>query len=77
MTVEVLREADVMGEAAQILLQHLSPAKAARFWASWHTGQGDYLKWRDEVFVHQSIDQLYEQILVHQQQMADSSGVGP
>lgn len=33
MTVRVIREQDVLQEATEVLLQHLAPAKVARFLA--------------------------------------------
>jgi hypothetical protein len=69
MTVQIAPEAEVLREAAQILLQHLSPAKVARFWASWQAGQGDYLQWRDETFANATVDDLYSQIVEFQQQI--------
>lgn len=58
----VISEAEVMHEAAQILLQHLSPAKAVRFWASWQGSRGNYLDWRDEQFAGMTVAELVEEI---------------
>jgi len=55
-------EAEVIREAADILMSHLSPSKFARFWALWQGGQGDYLRWRDETFGHTTVDELVEEI---------------
>jgi len=68
MSVQVVSEAEVLREATQVLLQHLSPSKVVRFWASWQRGEGDYLAWRDETFGHESVDSLYEEIIAFQQQ---------
>ncbi len=68
MAVQVITEAEVMREVSQILLQHLAPTKAARFWASWHGGQGNYLDWRDKEFAGETLDQLYTEILALQQE---------
>ena len=38
MATKVASEQEVLQEAAEILLDHLSPAKVARFWATWQTG---------------------------------------
>jgi len=35
MTVKVISEREVLREAAEVLLQHMEPAKVARFWAIW------------------------------------------
>jgi len=40
MPIRVVSERQVIQEAAQVLMMHMSPAKAARFWASWQVGEG-------------------------------------
>lgn len=67
MSIQVIAEADIIREASEILLQHMSPSKVARFWASWHAGQGDYLVWRDEAFADETVDDLYDKIKTFQQ----------
>lgn len=67
MTVTIESEAEIMQEVTELLLQKMSPAKVARFWASWQIGQGDYLKWRDAAFVDETVDSLYEQIKTFQE----------
>lgn len=57
-----------MREASKILREHLTPSKAARFWASWHMGKGDYLLWRDEQFANETVATLYEKIQQYQWQ---------
>lgn len=69
MNVQIATEAEVLREAAQILVQHLSPTKVARFWAGWQVGHGDYLQWRDEAFDNTTVDELYDQIIEFQDQM--------
>lgn len=64
--IQVISEAEIMREASQILLEHLSPVKAARFWASWYAGQGDYLDWRDETFGKETVDSLFPKIFAFQ-----------
>jgi hypothetical protein len=61
-----MSESEVLREASQILLQHLSPAKVARFWASWHVGKGDYLAWRDEEFDDETVSDLYDKVRAFQ-----------
>ncbi len=62
MSVRVPAESEVIREATEILLQHLTPAKAARFWASWHRGEGDYIRWREEEFASETVDTLYTKV---------------
>lgn len=40
MTVKVMREQEVLQEAAKVLLKYLEPAKVARFWAAWQVDGG-------------------------------------
>ena len=67
MNVHVTAESEVLQEVSQILLEHLNPAKVARFWASWQIGKGDYQIWRDATFGDESVDSLYEQIKTFQE----------
>lgn len=39
MTIHITTDAEVRREVAQLLLQYLTPAKLARFWADWQVGQ--------------------------------------
>lgn len=66
MTIQVVPEADVIEEARKILLQHMTPSKAARFWASWQHGHHNYLAWRDETFQQETVDSLYHKIVAFQ-----------
>ncbi len=59
MTVKVTPDAEIMREAAEILLQHMTPSKAVRFWAMWQRGDGNYLAWRDEEFANESVEDRY------------------
>ena len=62
MTIHVTSERQVIQEAAQVLMRHMSPAKAARFWASWQVGEGDYLVIREQLFAKETVKSLYKQI---------------
>ncbi len=62
MTVHVPSERQIVLEAAQVLIQHMSPSKATRFWASWQVGEGDYLTIREELFQKETVSTLYKQI---------------
>ena len=61
-TVHVLSERQIILEAAQVLIQHMSPSKATRFWASWQVGEGDYLAIREQLFQKETVASLYKQI---------------
>lgn len=67
MSMKIDSEAEVMREASEILLQHLSPAKLAHFWANWQLGQGDYLRWRNEFFEGQTASQLFKAVQSYQE----------
>jgi hypothetical protein len=62
MTIQVLSERQINLEAVQVLMQHMTPSKATRFWASWQIGEGDYLAIRDELFQKETVSSLYKQI---------------
>lgn len=66
MTIHVPSERQVIQEAAQVLIQHLSPAKATRFWASWQVGEGYYPAIREQLFTKETVASLYEQIEKYQ-----------
>jgi hypothetical protein len=66
MTVHVLSEKQIMKEATQVLMTHMSPAKATRFWASWQVGEGDYLLIREQLFNKETVASLYKQVKKYQ-----------
>jgi N-dimethylarginine dimethylaminohydrolase len=66
MTVRVIREQDVLQEATEVLLQHLTPAKVARFLAAAQVGGGDYLAIRAQVFAGETVATLVEKIQRYQ-----------
>ncbi len=61
-TIHVPSERQIIQEAAQVLMQHLNPAKATRFWAYWQVGEGDYLEIRKQLFEKETVASLYEQV---------------
>lgn len=66
MTVHIPGEAEVQREVSRVLVQYLAPATVVRFWASWQTGHGAYLQWRDVQFDDESVDTLYDKVLAYQ-----------
>jgi hypothetical protein len=62
MPIHVVSERQVIQEAAPVLIKHMSPAKAARFWASWQIGEGDYLVIREQLFEKETVTSLYKKI---------------
>jgi uncharacterized protein YejL (UPF0352 family) len=72
MSIRVQTDAEIMNEAAQVLLEHMTPSKLVRFWAAWQRGQGNYLAWRDETFANATVEQLYDEIVAYQEKAAAS-----
>jgi hypothetical protein len=68
MTVTVISEQEVLQEAAEVLLQHMAPAKVARFWAAWQVGGGNYLAIREQLFGRETVATLYEKVQVYQKE---------
>ena len=66
MTVRIPGEGQVLREVSQVLMEHLSPAKVVRFWASWQTSHSQYLAWRDEQFGTETVPSLYEKVQAYQ-----------
>lgn len=66
MTVKVISEQEVVQEGAEVLLEHLSPAKVARFWAAWQVGGGNYLAIREQLFAGETVTTLFEKVQAYQ-----------
>jgi len=73
MNVQVTAEKDVLREAAEILLQNMTPSKAARFWASWQASHGNYLEWKEAEFANETVATLYEKVVQYQSQTEETS----
>jgi hypothetical protein len=67
-TIKVESEQDVMREAASILVEHLSPSRVARFWASCQWGEGDYCRLRRELFAEETVTTLIEKVRAFERQ---------
>lgn len=61
--IQVKSEQQVLQEGFEILLAHMEPSAMARFWAACNLGKGDYLKLKDQLFVQDSVDSLYANIV--------------
>ncbi|MDP1778994.1 MAG: hypothetical protein Q8K73_01835 [Anaerolineales bacterium] len=62
MPIHVASERQVIQEAAQVLMMHMSPVNATCFWASWQVGEGDYLVVREQLFAKETVKSLHKQI---------------
>jgi hypothetical protein len=60
MNIEVENEQATIEEATAILLEKMPPSKVARLLSAWRVGHGDYVQSRDNLFVRESVDSLYE-----------------
>jgi hypothetical protein len=66
MAIKVIREQEVLNEGFQVLMAHLEPSKAIRFWAASQLGEGDYLKLKDQLFERETVSSLYEKVKTYQ-----------
>ncbi len=64
--VKIANEQQVFLEATEILLKSLTPAKMARFIASWQKNSTDYLDIKEQLFKDETVETLYPQILKFQ-----------
>jgi hypothetical protein len=67
MKIKVDNVLTILLEAEAVLMERLGPAKTARFFATWCQGTGDYLKMREKLFSGETVDTLYDKILLFQQ----------
>lgn len=63
MNLKIPREQDVVEEALLILEQKLPPSRLALLLSRWQSGQGNYLKLRDELFAGKTVKSLGADIL--------------
>lgn len=69
MAVKVMGEREIMQEATDILLERMSPAKVARFWAMGQLGRGNYRAIRKELFSDETVQTLYDKIEAYQEEL--------
>ena len=73
MTVTIPSEGEVLREVSAVLMEHLSPAKVVRFWASWQASHSQYLAWRDDRFDAETVATLYEKVATYQHSLPGDS----
>lgn len=66
MSVRVTQDQDVLRDVVHLLFEHLPPSKIVRFWAAWHSGAGDYLALRRQLFDEETVNTLFDQIQEYQ-----------
>lgn len=59
---EVSTEHEIMREAEEVLVKHLGPAKATRFWVAFSQGAGDYLQIKERLFEGETVETLYQKV---------------
>jgi len=62
MNTKTLNEQAVLHEAMTVLLEHLEPAKVAKFLASRPVAGSDYLALRERLFAGETVEGLGEKI---------------
>lgn len=68
MNLQIPKEQDIFQEAFMILEQNLELSKVAVLLSRWQSGNGDYLKLREELFRDETVESLGEQILAFEAQ---------
>lgn len=66
MKVKPINDEQLLQEAFDVLMTHLGPSKALKFWSNCQLGGGDYLKFKDQLFAGETVDSLYEKIKDYQ-----------
>jgi hypothetical protein len=62
MNTKTLNEQEVIHEAMTILLEHMEPAKVAKFLAARPVLRGDYLLLRERLFAGETVESLAAKI---------------
>jgi len=76
MAVKVPREPEVLREATEVLLRHMSPSNVARVLAAWQVGSGDYRDIRGQLFEGETVESLTEKIRAFERETPETpSGV--
>lgn len=68
MMVQVEREQALIGEALDILLEHMPAHKVARLLAAWQVGRGDYTELRRRLFADETVETLAAKVRDFEQQ---------
>lgn len=68
MNIQIPRQQEVVGEAIQVLWQHMPVSKVALVISMWFSEGGDYLKTRDELFEGETVESLVAKIQAFREQ---------
>jgi hypothetical protein len=67
MTIKVISEQEVLQEGLQVLMTHLEPSKALRFWAACKLSEGDYLLLKEQLLGKETVTSLYDKVKAFQE----------
>lgn len=62
MKIELNTDQQIIEEVFEILIENLSPSKVSRFWKICNLGNGDYPLLKEQLFVGETVDSLYDKI---------------
>jgi hypothetical protein len=62
MAIKVPKEAEVLHEATEVLLRHMSPSRVARLLTAWQVGSGDYREIRGRLFEGETVESVAEKV---------------
>jgi len=72
MAIKVPKEAEVLHEATEVLLRHMSPSRVARVLTAWQVGSGDYRVIRTRLFEGETVESLAEKIQAFERENPES-----
>ncbi len=62
MDIKLAKDQEIIQEAITILSEHMEASKVAYIISLLQSGEGDYLKIRDQLFENETLDSLVEKI---------------
>ncbi len=66
MKINLNNDQQIIEEAFGILIKNLDSSKLSRFWTICNLGSGDYSQLKEQLFVEETVDSLYEKIQAHE-----------
>lgn len=73
MAIKVPREPEVLHEATEVLLRHMSPSRVARVLTAWQVGSGDYREIRRRLFEGETVESLAEKVQAFERENPQSN----
>lgn len=62
MKIDLKNDQQIIAAAFGLLIENLEPSTVARFWQLCNFGTEDYSQLKDQLFVGETVDSLYEKI---------------